>query len=252
MNSRLKINRENLEQIKRLPDREAHLWFVSLLLPPAKFLRFDSILSPDEAERASRFRNVTPKRRYMAARGWLRTLLASYVSIQPEQLRFAYNDLGKPRLADESAAVGFSVSHSDDCALLGFVRKHNIGVDLERVHEDIEFDVLAKRFFLPNEFKKLQSLPADQRLHSFYCAWTRKEAYLKARGEGLFQGLHRIEVSLLPDEPAKILSAADDAHASRNWMMKHLSPRQGYVGAVAVDTTGIEFKYFRWEQEQYP
>jgi 4'-phosphopantetheinyl transferase len=244
------INNQNLEKIKRLPAREAHLWFVSLSLALEKFSRFESLLSFDEMGRASRFRNLSLRRRYIAARGWLRTLLGSYLAMEPQRLRFSYNDLGKPRLADQTTALSFSISHCEDWALLGFICDRNIGVDLERVRADIETDVIAQRFFLPNEIEQLQSLPPAQKLQAFYCAWTRKEAYLKARGLGLFRGLDRIEVSLLPDEPAKIVNAADDPGAAVNWMVKHLRPAPDYVAAAAVDTTQVEFRYFDSTQEQ--
>ena len=143
--------------------------------------------------------------------------------------------------------MSFNVSHCDDLALFGFVRGHKIGVDLERVRTEIEVEDLAKRYFSSNEFQRLRSLPADQQREAFYCGWTRKEAYLKGRGEGLSYGLDRVEVSLAPGEPAIILRASDDPDVSRHWTVQHLSPAPGYVGAVAVEVANIAFRCLRWE-----
>jgi 4'-phosphopantetheinyl transferase len=232
-----------------LGEAEVHLWVGPLVVTPEKSAHFKSILSLDEKERAARFQKIEDAERYVAARAALRSLLGGYLSVEPDQLQFAYDIFGKPRLAGEVplTSVSFSVSHSDDWGLFGFVRGHKIGVDLERISTGIDIEGLAKRYFSPNEFQKLWSLPAEQRREAFYCGWTRKEAYLKGRGEGLSYGLDRIEVSLAPGEPAILLGASDDPHVSRHWTVQHLSPAPGYVGAVAVEVGTIAFRCLRWE-----
>lgn len=236
-------------QPNHLGETEVHLWVVRLAVIPEKSSYFKSILSLDEQERAGRFQKIRDTERYVAARGSLRSLLGGYLAIEPDQLKFACDAFGKPRLAGEVPliSVSFSVSHCDDLALFGFVRSHKIGVDLERVRTEIEVEDLAERYFSPNEFQRLCSLPADQRREAFYCGWTRKEAYLKGRGEGLSYGLDSVEVSLGPGEPAVILGASDDPDVSGHWTVQHLSPAPGYVGAVAVEAGNIAFRYLRWE-----
>jgi 4'-phosphopantetheinyl transferase len=233
---------------KFLGQDEVHLWAVPLGISPETSSYFKSILSRDEEERAGRFRKIRDAERYVAARGSLRSLLGGYLTIAPDRLRFAYDPSGKPRLAGEKTltSIGFSVSHSDDLALFGFVRGHKIGVDVERIRPDFDVEDLAARYFSPNEFKKLRSLPADRRTEAFYCGWTRKEAYLKARGEGLSFPLDRVEVSLTPNEPA-ILKASDDPGLSRRWIVRHLSPVPGYIGAAAVEGRDMAFSYFKCE-----
>ncbi len=244
MNTGLSFARSN-----HLGEAEVHLWLVSLAVSPEKSAYFKSLLSLDEKGRADRFQRKTDAERYTAARGSLRSLLGAYLAIEPERLQFAYDAFGKPRLVGEVApsSLSFSVSHSDDLGLFGFVRGHRIGVDLERARTDIDVEDLAKRYFSLNEFQKLCSLPADQRREAFYCGWTRKEAYLKGRGEGLSYGLHRVEVSLAPDEPAIILGASDDPDVSRHWIVHHLSPAPGYFGAAVVEAGNIAFRRLRWE-----
>jgi len=233
---------------KSLDQDEAHLWVVPLGISAEKSSYFKSILFVDEQERAGRFRKIRDAQRYIATRGSLRILLGGYLTIEPDRLRFAYDPSGKPRLAGEETltSIRFSVSHSDDLALFGFARGHKIGVDVERIRPDIGVEDLAARYFSPNEFKQLCSLPADQRREAFYCGWTRKEAYLKARGEGLSFPLDRVEVSLTPHEPV-ILKASSDPGVSRRWILQHLSPAPGYIGAAAVEGRDMAFRYFKCE-----
>jgi 4'-phosphopantetheinyl transferase len=220
-----------------------------LVISAEKSFYFKSILSLDERERAGRFRKIRDAHRYIAARGSLRSLLAAYLTIEPDRLRFTYDTFGKPRVAGEETltSMRFSVSHSGDLALFGFARGHKIGVDVERIRPDIDVDDLATRYFSPNELKKLRSLPAGQQREAFYSGWTRKEAYLKGRGEGLSFPLDRVEVSLTPDEPAMILKASDDRNVWRRWIVQHLSPVPGYIAAAAVEGRDIAFRCFKCE-----
>jgi 4'-phosphopantetheinyl transferase len=238
---------------KFLGQDEVHLWLVSLGISAEKSSYFKSILCLDEQERARRFRKIRDAQRYVAARGSLRCLLGGYLAIEPDRLQFAYDPFGKPRLAREECLswIRFSVSHSDDLALIGFARRHKIGVDVERIRPDIDVEDLAARYFSANEFKKLHSLPADQQREAFYSGWTQKEAYLKARGEGLSFPLDRVEVSLTPGEPAMILKVSDDPAVSRRWIVQHLWPAPGYIGAAAVEGRAIAFKCFSCEPVCY-
>lgn len=232
-----------------LGDAEAHLWVVALDGLTETLPEVRSILSPDEQDRASRFLSDVDARRYMGARASLRTLLGAYVGIEPGQLRFTYDRFGKPGLDGEAQArsVRFSVSHSAGLGLLGFVRGHRIGVDLEHVRADIDVEGLARNHFSSNEFQKLRPLSADRQLEAFFCCWTRKEAYLKGRGEGVSYGLDRVEVSLSPGEPAAVLHAFDDPDVSRHWTLEHLVPAPGYLGAAAVEADTVTFQCFQWE-----
>ena len=232
-----------------LGQAEVHLWVVPLVISAKKSSYFESILSLDEQERAGRFRKTRDAERYVAARGSLRSLLGAYLTIEPDRLQFAYDAYGKPHLAGEEclSLIRFSISHSDDLALFGFARRHKIGVDVESIRLDIGVEDLAARYFSPNEFKRLCSLPMEQQREAFYCGWTRKEAYLKARGEGLSFPLDRVEVSLTPGEPAMILKVSDDPAVSRRWIVQHLSPASDYIGAAAVEGRDMAFRCFKCE-----
>lgn len=232
-----------------LGNGEAHLWIVALDLVPERLTDYRSVLSADERARASGFLSEVDARRYMAARASLRSLLGAYGGIEPGRLRFTYDRFGKPGLGGDVAAasVSFSVSHSAELGLFGFVREHRIGVDLEQIRAGIDVESLAKNHFCSNEFQKLRSLSSDEQLEAFFRCWTGKEAYLKGRGEGVSYGLDRVEVSMSPGEPATVLRALDDPDVSRHWTLEHLAPAPGYLGAAAVETDSVAFKCFQWE-----
>ena len=235
------------DQPDLLREDEVHLWITPLTTPPEKLFYFESVVSADEKERARRFRNIRDRKRYLIARGSLRRLLGYYVVGEPDRLRFTYDAFGKPSLDGQTseAVLNFSVSHSEDQALFGFARERRIGVDLEYVRADIDVLGLAKRYFSPDEFRQLRRLPANEQREAFYCAWTRKEAYLKACGESLSFGLERVEVSFSPAEPPRIRAVAGVPNVSAAWILKHLSPAPSYLGAVAVEGRSVIFKLFR-------
>jgi 4'-phosphopantetheinyl transferase len=236
------------DQPDSLREDEVHLWIAPLTTPPEKLFYFESVLSADEKERARRFRNISDRKRYLIARGSLRRLLGYYVASAPDRLQFTYNAFGKPSLSGQAseAVLNFSVSHSEDRALFGFARERKIGVDLEYIRPDINVVELAKRYFSPDEYRRLRRLPANEQCEAFYCVWTRKEAYFKACGEGLSFGLERVEVSSSPAEPVMIRKIAGASNASEHWTLKHLSPAPSYLGAAAVEGRSVTFKFLDW------
>ena len=233
----------------QLHQSEVHLWSVSFDTLSEKLGYFRWTLSADEKERVDRFLKIEDRELYTITRGALRSLLGAYLAIEPSEVEFAYDALGKPSLVGmgAQAALNFSVSHSGAQALLGFARGRRIGVDLERVSADADVLELAERYFSSNEFETLRSLTAEMQHEAFYCGWTRKEAYLKARGEGIFFGLERVEVSLVPGERAIIKKVSDDPNLSENWILEHLLPAPNYIGAVAAEGHDITLRFFRWE-----
>jgi 4'-phosphopantetheinyl transferase len=238
-------------QADQLHQGEVHLWSVLLDTASEKLSYFRSTLSADEKERVHRFLKIEDRERYTITRGALRFLLGAYLAIEPREVEFAYDALGKPSLAGvgAQAALNFSVSHSGAQALLGFARGRRIGVDLERVSAEVDVLELAERYFSSNEFETLRSLTAEMQHEAFYCGWTRKEAYLKARGEGIFFGLERVEVSLVPGERAIIKKVSDDPNVSENWILEHLLSAPNYIGAVAAEGHDLTFRFFRWEPD---
>src|SRR6476659_2394037 len=180
---------------------EVHLWQASLDGRPADI--FESFLSADELDRANRFHFAADRIHFIVARGLLRNLLAAYLGINCAELRFSYGAKGKPfLLLDGQTQINFNLSHSHGRAAFAFSRGRELGVDLEFVKEDFEAELIATRFFSRSEVLALRLVPAELRNQAFFNCWTRKEAYIKARGEGLSMPLDQFDVSLKPGEPA--------------------------------------------------
>src|SRR5258708_18312489 len=165
-----------------LPENEVQLWRVDLEAIGTDESRWQKVLSSDEAVRAARFHFPRDRQRFMASRALLRTILASYLTIDPTGVSFSYSSKDKPCLGPAHAGsdVRFNVSHSGGIALFAFTRHFDIGIDVEQVRHDFDLDAIARRFFSAHEQSQLAALPADGKVEGFFRCGTRKEAYIKA------------------------------------------------------------------------
>jgi len=189
-------------------------------------------LSGDEAARAARFVFEKDRTAYRIGRGRLREILGAATGQAPEALRFAYGGHGKPSLP---GGPEFNLSHSDGLACLA-IADRGLGADIE-AHREIE-DGVAERFFSPTEYAALSALPPGEWTPGFFRCWTRKEAVVKAMGDGLSIPLDRFDVTLGPGEPAR-MTRLDPAHGRRaGWRLAHLDLGPGMVGAIAMDSGG--------------
>ncbi|HTP85308.1 MAG TPA: 4'-phosphopantetheinyl transferase superfamily protein [Bryobacteraceae bacterium] len=208
---------------------EVHVWRVALDRPAEPFR---TLLSPDEMARAAKFRVPNGAERYIVGRGVLRTLLGRYTGVEPAGIVFVHNQFGKPEVPGTN--VCFNLSHSHGQALAAFTRGRAIGVDIERIREEVMREKIAERFFSPAEARALAALPADHQAQGFFNCWTRKEAWIKARGEGMSIPLSSFEVSLAPGEPARLLATRPDAEEAGRWSLAALDCEPGFAAAVAV------------------
>ena len=227
------------------------MWRAALQLPSARLEALAPTLSADERERAGRFVFPEHRERFIAARGVLRALLGRYLNRPPEQLEFRYSERGKPALdrADQDALC-FNLSHSRDLALYAVTRQRQVGIDVEWVRADIADEQIAERFFSPAEVQVLKAVPAASRPVAFFTCWTRKEAYLKARGEGITVPLDGFAVSLRPGEPAALLSCERDSGEVSRWRLQELDPGAGYAAALCVEGRDWEHCCWQWPAEE--
>ncbi|HLC42886.1 MAG TPA: 4'-phosphopantetheinyl transferase superfamily protein [Methylomirabilota bacterium] len=205
-------------------------------------------MAEDERRRAERFKFEKGRCQYIVARARLRAILARYLHVEPGRVQFSYTSYGKPLLADEFQNHGlrFNVSHANGMALYAVTRGREIGVDLEYTGRRIDADRIAERFFSDREVSKLSSLPTHARELAFYTCWTRKEAYIKAKGTGLTLPLKSFDVSLCPREPAALLRTEGDPREASRWSLNELRPSSGYVAALAVEGRDWRLKCWSW------
>ena len=188
------------------PATGVRLWYTLLDAPPERLAGLYDHLDAGERARAARYCVPVVRRRFVAARGILRELLGAHLGTHPAQVRFAPNAWGKPELAE---GPHFNLAHSGDLVLYA-VTEREVGIDVERVRPLENPEGLAKRFFSSTESEALQALPPTLRFKAFLITWVRKEAYVKARGEGLHHPLTAFDVPVDPETPPCLL---EDRHA---------------------------------------
>lgn len=227
---------------------QVHVWWIGLDLPLVQLSELEKTLSPDEKERSRRFHFRKDRDHYVAARGALRDILSRYMRTTPERLFFTYSAYGKPSLSSDMGGEEwrFNLSHSHGLALVAVTRKREVGIDVEYIREDLADEQIARRFFSAWEVDALATLPLDQRSEAFFNCWTRKEAYIKARGEGLSIPLDQFDVTLAPGEPAALLATRSDSVDTSHWTLRELSPSPGYAAAVAVQGEFQELKVWHY------
>lgn len=222
----------------RLGSNEVHFWRAFLNQSAANVASFYRILSPDEIKRAEKYRFRKDHERFVLTRGILRTILGNYLGIEPARILFKYNSFGKPSLsatAPDRAALCFNVSHSHELALYAFTLEREIGIDIEYISRGFVFEDIAEKFFSRDEIAMLKQMPADVRAEGFFNCWTCKEAYIKARGQGLSLPLESFSVSFALDKSDVPLNVTGDSEESRRWVIRKLVPMPGYAAAIAVE-----------------
>ena len=222
---------------------EVHVWRIGLEQQDHLLERFRSTLEPEELDRAGRFRFERLQRHFLVSRGFLRHVLARYMEVKPEELRFVYNDYGKPSVNGEHS-LRFNMSHSHEIALVAVARDAALGVDVEYIRADFATEEIAKRFFSRQEVETFASLPKEEIVAAFFRCWTRKEAYIKAIGKGLSQQLDRFDVTLAPNERAALLRA--DAEDRLEWSLSDIDVGPSYASALAVEGIASVISYWKY------
>jgi 4'-phosphopantetheinyl transferase len=228
------------------PD-DVHVWRMSLEAPQGRLSSLARVLSREERERADRLVAEVDRARFIAGHARLRAILARYLDIVPSAIRFETTSFGKPRLLanDSAGEIRFNFSHSDELALCAVTRAREVGVDVERMEPSESLAEIAGRYFSPREVAALASLPPEQQCDAFYMCWSRKEAYVKARGRGLSIALDSFDVSLAPGDQDALLADREEQGAPA-WRVCDLSPAPGFAGALAVEGSCAAISRYRW------
>ena len=215
-----------------LTGRTVHVWSVRTVASEAVASWLESMLASDERDRAARFRFEHLRHSFVVARGALRVLLGRYLNVPPASIQFQYGSKGKPTLGT-TPLLEFNISHSGGLAVFAFTANCEIGVDVEQIRQLPDMQNIADRFFSSEEAAELRSLTAEQREHAFYLCWTRKEAYIKAIGDGLSAPLDDFRVTLQLGQPARFVHLGHDLDAAKHWTLCDLQVAPHYAAALA-------------------
>lgn len=235
------------------------LWAAPLEPSPARVEQLHGLLARDERERAARFRFDRDRRRSIVSRGLLRLLLTGYTGLPNRELRFVYGPKDKPSLAGDvnaeiaarlGAPIELNVSHSHELVLIGFTLGRPLGVDVEHLREMPDGRSISEHFFSKPEREVLARVSDDQLADAFFRCWTRKEAYVKAVGDGLSIPLDCFDVTLHPDDPVRFLALNGDPELAAGWSLFHLVPAEGYLGAVALEGRGYTLRGNRLDADR--
>jgi 4'-phosphopantetheinyl transferase len=234
----------------QLASDEVHSWCVSLNAPHERCVRLYASLTCEERNRSARFRFERDQQRFIIAHGVLHDLIGRYLGTQPDQIDFVYNAFGKPDLSPEFGnRLKFNISHSAALALVTIASGSDVGVDLEYVRAQSDYADIARHFFSPAEVDQLNAIPCHLYAEAFFSCWTKKEAYLKARGNGLAMSLNSFSVPVTTDPadaPVDLCVASSDFPAKR-WSLYTLQPAPGYIGALAIEGSGWRLRQRQWQ-----
>jgi 4'-phosphopantetheinyl transferase len=235
--------------IRILRTGEVHVWSALLDASDEDTAGLAACLSSDEAERAARFRLPRDRRRFVVSRAAARHILGAYLGIPAREVAIRTDRRGKPHLDStrHGAHLRFNLSHSRDLALVA-LGDREIGVDVEAARPACDADALVGRYFSREECDEYLALAPAERPRAFFAAWTLKEAYLKARGEGLAGGLDGCTVPMHPDAPARLIAVRARPGEAGRWTFARLAPAPGYVGAVAVGGPISALSEWNWVQ----
>lgn len=230
----------------RLSREKVDVWRASHEIEEARFDEYLGLLSTAEVERANRFRVKRKYREYIISRGLLRTVLGLTLDLDPAVFKFEYSEHDKPFLdmASQGLPVCFNVSHSHKQTVIALSLGRAIGIDIEHVRRDVEFKKLATRFFSSQEAEDLNTYTESGLPRAFFACWTRKEAFVKALGDGIAFGLDEFSVSVDPDEDIVSLTTHWDRDEAVNWSLLNINTGEDYLSALAVEGSGFSVRYW--------
>ena len=224
------------------------IWIIDFEELREKEGTYRGYLSDDEILRSEKFRMPSDRRNFIICRAILRLLLSEELECLPAEIKFDFNEYDRPKLPNKS--IDFNVSHSQDFGLIGIARDSILGLDIEFKSKDIEVEQIASKFFSSKEIEILNKVPKEDRINTFYRCWTRKEAFIKAIGQGLTYPLDTFQVSLENDHYAELIQIETDLEEHLNWRMFSFCPSKGYIGAVAIRNPNIEIQLRKWDHER--
>ena len=235
----------NTDRLLKLTDEFVDVWQTRLDLADHIISGYFDLLDKEEQQRALKSKHEDKYRQFVVSRGLLRQILGLALSMDPCNLHFHYEKLGKPYINESRAGkiLNFNVSHSHEIALIAVTLDRLIGIDIEKQRDSINHNGLARRYFSSLEYDFFNQCNDDVRLRAFYTCWTRKEAVVKATGKGIAFGLKKFDVSVHPDDTPEILHTHWDPNEKLQWTMKDLDIHQNYTASLASKGEPFQIRY---------
>ncbi len=224
---------------------EIHIWQASLDQPAERWNALADLLSPDETARAAAFIFEHDRRKFIVARAVLRQLLGQYLHLNPHDIKFTYEAKGKPSVVDQPTSQ-FNVSHAHELALYAFGNGQPLGIDLEYQRTVSDMHGIARGNFSAQENAVFNALPDFLKQQAFFNCWTRKEAYIKALGEGLSHPLDTFDVTFVPNEPARLIAVRGFPNEAAQWSFHAFTPQPNYIAALAVRQLAPQLTFHTW------
>jgi 4'-phosphopantetheinyl transferase len=240
----IKTSLNNHKFSRKELDNEIHLWFKDLKQSEQEYRRYRKILNIEELKRLEQFFFEKDKRRFLVARGYMKEVIGKYLEIDPHDIVFTTTIYGKPQLIDSiNQGVQFSLAHSHELAVLA-ITKSKVGVDIEYIHREINYQNIAKNFFSKSEYQIFTSLTEAQKKEGFYKCWTMKEAIRKVYGDEKILNLPDIEVLFTPGEKPRIIGIENDNDEAKKWILKSFTLLESYICAVVGLKNKCEHKLY--------
>lgn len=226
-----------------LTEAEVHIWLIDVGQHSPNIDKFFALLTQAEQERAKKFKFIEDHNCFVVSHAILRLILSAYLKCAPTKIKFSLNQYEKPEL--DNFDLHFNLSHTRNYALIAVNKTYAIGIDIEYMQRDnISYMDIAKRFFSQSEYNELKNLSAADKILGFYNAWTRKEAFIKAIGQGVAYNLSKFAVSLKPNEPAKIVTIDNNPIEAKKWQLESFTPIANYCGAVAWEGKPKKLQFY--------
>ena len=204
------------------------------------------LLDESERARSGQFKIEQVRQQYVITKGILKQLLARYMDVQPETIKFEWSEYGKPYVVGEGERDGvvFNISHSGNklAIVIGF--RQELGVDIEQWKQRIHFPDLVKRYFAVDEIEYWDALPEHVRQKAFYDLWAKKESFVKAVGRGISLGLDQCVIS--NHQPVCFVRVPEIYGQTSEWKLIDLEMPEGYSGALTVKNSQIKLQAKVW------
>ncbi|MDQ3021351.1 MAG: 4'-phosphopantetheinyl transferase superfamily protein [Bacteroidota bacterium] len=224
----------------KIPANEIHIFQSTLEKTSAEIKNSETILSNDELTKAYRYKFEADKNNYVVCRALLRSVLSEYLSIPAAHITFFYSEKGKPYINNSS--IKFNLAHSNNYTVFAFVFEEEVGIDIEYQRELRDALTIAKRYFSKSEVEEFENINSEKIKNAFFYCWTRKEAFLKAVGEGLSYPLADFSVTLKPGNP-KIMWIKKKPDEIKKWSLHDIKVRENYISSLAIKSNDMKIIY---------